>query len=77
MLAAQEMKGVTKTAPKRGMQLGKPKPKSKTLLKELEKQQVIEKPAEEEAKDEEAKPSESYNPLTENVMIDIDERVTC
>ena len=38
MLAAQEMKGVTKTAPKKGMQLGRPKAgKKNNLLQELEK----------------------------------------
>jgi len=38
MLAEQEMKGVTKKAPKKGMQLGKPKAKQNALMQELEKQ---------------------------------------
>lgn len=37
MLAESEMKGVAKKAPKKGMQLGKPKVKTNALLKELEK----------------------------------------
>lgn len=32
MLAENEMKGVTKKAPKKGMQLGKPKAKKNDLL---------------------------------------------
>ena len=39
MLADSEMKGVAKKAPKKGMQLGKPKNKpNNAMIKELEKQ---------------------------------------
>ena len=42
MLADSEMKvSVAKKAPKKGMQLGKPKTKKNALIKELEKQNVI------------------------------------
>jgi len=41
MMAEQEMKGVAKKAPKKGMQLGKPKKPNNQLLQELEKQQII------------------------------------
>lgn len=59
------MKGVAKKAPKKGMQLGKPKNKpNNSMLKELEKQQVITK--EESVNNEEEKVPE-YNALTENV----------
>lgn len=43
MLAEQELKGVTKKQPKKGMQLGKKKPKKSELLKDLEKQNIITK----------------------------------
>ena len=41
MLEEQELKGVTKKQPKKGMQLGKKKPKKSELLKDLEKQNII------------------------------------
>ena len=37
MLQEQELKGVAKKAPKKGLQLGKPKPKANQLMQELEK----------------------------------------
>ena len=81
MLAAQELKGEVKKAPKKGMQLGKPKAKSNALVKELEKLQVIQK---EEGQAEaggqvaeEEKQAENFNPLTENIQLEIDERITC
>jgi len=81
MLREQELKGVSKKAPKRGLQLGKPKAKTNQLLQELEKQQVIVKDAHNDAdgsnKVEEEKMAESFNPLTENILMEIDERVTC
>jgi hypothetical protein len=81
MLQEQELKGVAKKAPKRGLQLGKPKAKTNQLLQELEKQQVITKDAQNDAaagnKVEEEKLAENFNPLTENILMEIDERVTC
>lgn len=48
MLAESEMKvSVAKKAPKKGMQLGKPKAKKNALIKELEKQNVIDNSAQE------------------------------
>lgn len=58
------------------MQLGKPKPKQNQLMQELEKQQVIVKEEETKANEDE-KPQEQYNALTENIMVDIDEKITC
>ena len=75
MLADSEMKGVAKKAPKKGMQLGKPKNKpNNSMLKELEKQQVITK---EVAVNNEEEKVPEYNALTENVQMEIDERITC
>lgn len=80
MLQEQEMKGVAKKAPKKGLQLGKPKPKANQLLQELEKQKVITKEAEQDVaggnRAGEDKAAE-YNPLTENVLLEVDERITC
>ena len=77
MLADSEMKGVAKKAPKKGMQLGKPKNKpNNAMIKELEKQQVITKQEIVNANEEEEKAPE-YNALTENVQMEIDERITC
>ena len=77
MLADSEMKGVAKKAPKKGMQLGKPKNKpNNAMIKELEKQQVISK-QEVVANNEEEEQQPVYNALTENIQMDIDERVTC
>ena len=76
MIQEQEMKGTQKKAPKKGMQLGKPKAKKNDLMKELEKQQVIQQ--QEPAQNvEEEKAVENYNPLTENALIEVDERVCC
>lgn len=61
MLADNELKGVTKKQPKKGMQLGKKKPKKNDLQKELEKQKVLdeqESKAEGDAQPEEAKTDE-------------------
>ena len=52
MLKENEMKGVAKKAPKKGMQLGKPKPKANNaLMQELEKQQMISKKENEAAEE--------------------------
>ena len=75
MLAESEMKGVAKKAPKKGMQLGKPKAKTNALLKELEKQQIITKPEVQAQDEEETQPV--YNALTENVLMEVDEKITC
>lgn len=73
------MKGVAKKAPKKGMQLGKPKGKKNTLMQELEKQQVISQPAVQDQEEEEERKMQELasNPLTENVLLEIDERVSC
>lgn len=70
------MKGAQKKAPKKGMQLGKPKVKKNDLMKELEKQQVIQQQPTTQ-NDEEEKAVENYNALTEHAMIEVDERVCC
>lgn len=41
MLQEQELKGVTKKQPKKGMVLGKKKQKKSDLLKDLEKQNIV------------------------------------
>ena len=42
MLKEQELKGVTKKQPKKGMQLGRKKGKKNEMVEELKKQNVIE-----------------------------------
>lgn len=63
-----------KKAPGKGMQLGKPK-KQTELMKDLQKEgKLFAKPAEEEAKIETAA---VVNPLLENVMVEVEEKVSC
>ena len=74
------MKGVAKKAPKKGLQLGKPKPKANQLLQDLEKQKVISKEAVQDvagSNDTGEEKAPEYNPLTENVLLEVDERITC
>lgn len=57
------------------MQLGKPK-KQNELMKDLQKEKLFAKP--QEAFQEEQKVEEvHYNPLAENVVIEIEEKVNC
>lgn len=80
-LEQQEMKGAAKKAPKKGMQLGKPRgTKKNQALQEMQKDigdtRADEK--DEQNVDEERKLAElAANPLTENVQIEIDEKISC
>jgi hypothetical protein len=51
MLKEQELKGVSKKQPKKGMQLGKKKHKKNDMIEELKKQNVIEQETEIPPKD--------------------------
>ncbi len=65
-----------KRAPGKGMQLGKPK-KQNELFKDLAKENLFHKlePIEESKHEEE--PEVAYNPLSENVVIEVEEKVNC
>lgn len=57
------------------MQLGKPK-KQNELMKDLQKEKLYSKP--QEAFQEEQKQEEvQFNPLAENVVIEVEEKVNC
>ena len=65
----------TKAAPGKGMQLGKPK-KQNELMKDLQKEKIFAaKP--QEIFQEETKIEEIVNPLLENVVIEVEEKVNC
>jgi hypothetical protein len=55
------------------MQLGRPK-KQNDIMKDLTKEQLFNKPVAEELKAEE--PAANFNPLSENVMLEIEEKVS-
>lgn len=69
----------TKKAPGKGMQLGKPK-KQNELMKDLQKEKLFSvKPQDAfaSATEEETKDAIVVNPLLENVLIEVEEKVSC
>ena len=59
------------------MQLGKSKNNKSELMKTLQKENVVSRGLEEAKQEVEAEPQPSYNPLLENVAIEVEEKVTC
>ncbi len=58
------------------MQLGKPK-KQNELMKDLKKENLFSKPQEAFAEEVKAEPVMSVNPLLENVVSEVEEKVNC
>ena len=58
------------------MQLGKPK-KQNELMKDLQKEKLFAKPYEAFAEEVKAEPVMTVNPLLENVVIEVEEKVNC
>eukprot|EP00347_Sterkiella_histriomuscorum_P011230 403373247 len=69
----------SKKAPGKAMQLGKPK-KQNELMKDLQKEKLFSKPQDalaEESQAQQQEQTQAYNPLAENVVIEVEEKVNC
>lgn len=64
--------------PGKAMQLGKPKKQAQPLASQSSKDDFLAKPAASKAvKEEEAKAPVAHNPLAENVLVEVEEKVSC
>lgn len=72
----EETQAQTRKAPGKGMQLGKPK-KQNELMKDLQKEKLFSKPQEAFTEEVKAEPVMTVNPLLENVVIEVEEKVNC
>ena len=72
----EETQAQTRKTPGKGMQLGKPK-KQNELMKDLKKENLFSKPQEAFAEEVKAESVMSVNPLLENVVIEVEEKVNC
>ena len=72
----EETQAQTRKAPGKGMQLGKPK-KQNELMKDLQKEKLFTKPQEAFVEETKAEPVMTVNPLLENVIIEVEEKLNC
>lgn len=72
----EETQAQTRKAPGKGMQLGKPK-KQNELMKDLQKEKLFTKPQEAFSEEVKAEQPLTVNPLLENVVIEVEEKVNC
>jgi hypothetical protein len=73
----EETASTTKKAPGKGMQLGKPK-KQNELMKDLQKDKIFSgKPQEAFVEEQKVEQPIAVNPLLENVMIEVEEKINC